>query len=102
MEIKDLDELRSIDELRAYQEDVRSLITGINDESDGLPLNDEARSEFATLVDLDKDIDARCSELEARKAVVDRLAAEPRAKESGDSTVPTFHAPKRWTIAGGK
>ena len=43
MEIKDLDELRSIDELRAYQEDVRSRITAINAESDGLPLKDDGK-----------------------------------------------------------
>jgi HK97 family phage major capsid protein len=91
---KDLNELRSVDELRAYQADVRSRITAINAEFDGLPFSDEARDEFAGLTETDEEIEKRCQELEARTKIVTKLASSDRNVERGDAGVPTFYSAK--------
>ena len=94
MDTKDLNELRSVDELRAYQADVRSRITAINAEFDGLPFPEEAREEFASLTETDEEIEQRCVELEARTKLVTKLASNERNTERGDGGVPTYFSTK--------
>jgi HK97 family phage major capsid protein len=94
VDLKDLDELRTIAELSTYQEDVRTRISAIHTEADGLPFNDEQRDEFATLTETDEEIEKRVQELEARERVVKRLAEDAKNVERGDSAVPTFYAAK--------
>jgi HK97 family phage major capsid protein len=77
MEKQDLNALRSIEELTNYQKDVRSGITGLNEEHRGLPFPEEAQSEYAMLVDTDQEIDKRVAELRAREAYAMRLAQNP-------------------------
>jgi HK97 family phage major capsid protein len=92
--IKDLNELRSVDELRAHQADVRSRITALHAEYDGLPFSEEARNEFASLTETDEEIEQRCVELEARTKLVTKLASNERNMEHGDGSLPTFRSSK--------
>jgi HK97 family phage major capsid protein len=77
MDFVDLNSLRSVAELNAYQTDVRQRLTELNTEHAGLPFPDEAREEFANLQSADKEIDDRKTELEARDRYINSLAERP-------------------------
>ena len=97
MDQKDLNELHSLEELAAYQVEVRSRIQAIHSETNGLPFDAEQRDEFAALTEIDEEITKRQAELEARERVlerIERLADNPRNTESGDSGVASFYASK--------
>lgn len=79
MDEKNLDELRSVEELTNYQKSIRGRLTQIDNEFRGLPFPDEQRSEFAALQDTDKEITQRITELRAREQYVASLA------DSGES-----------------
>lgn len=70
MDEKNLDELRSIEELTNYQKVISGRLNQIDSEFRGLPLPDGERAEFAALQATDKEIKERVSELRAREAVV--------------------------------
>ena len=81
VELQDLNSLRSVEELSAYKTLIDEGIKEIDGERQGLPLEDEQRSQFATLVDTRKEIDRRVKELEARKQIVSELAEDPKRTE---------------------
>jgi HK97 family phage major capsid protein len=70
MDEKNLDELRSVEELTNYQKAIAGRLNQIDSEFRGLPLPDAERAEFASLQETDKEIKSRVAELRAREAVV--------------------------------
>jgi len=85
MDRQDLNTLRSIDELSAYQRSVRSRISELHVTHAGLPFPDEARTEFAELTEINKEIEARLTELRARERYIASMATQERAVESPQS-----------------
>jgi len=92
MDHAELNELRSIEELRNKQGQVKAEITAINEEYQGLPLPDEARERYANLVETNEEIDARVVELDKREKYLKHIA------ENGGSDparmTPAWEAPK--------
>lgn len=70
MDDKNLDELRSVEELVNHQGSVRSALKELNDTFAGLPFPDEERAQFVALQDTDKEIEKRVAELKAREQYV--------------------------------
>lgn len=96
MDEKNLDELRSIEELTNYKEGVKSRLTQLHNEAAGVPFKDEQRAEFAALQKVEKDITARVAELRAREEYVSSLdnAGEGRsANVDHIRTVQTMSRP---------
>lgn len=87
--IEALNSLRSVDELTAHKAEVQTRLTELDAEARGLPFDENQRAEFATLVDVRKEIDSRVTELEARMAVVAEAANDPRRTER---TTPNINA----------
>jgi HK97 family phage major capsid protein len=85
IETKELDGLRSVEELANYQKSVEEGIKELNTEFDGLPLPEEKRSQFADLKDTRDEILRRIQELEARKAIVAGFAEDPKRTEKAFS-----------------
>jgi HK97 family phage major capsid protein len=83
MEFKDLDALRSIEELEAYGEELRERALAMDAEQAGLPFSDEQRDEFAKIASTRKEITARVTELTARRNYIDELATDDAHVERG-------------------
>lgn len=81
VEKRDLDQLRSVEELTDYQKLVREDIKAIDAEYTGVPLPDSARSEFADLKEINDEISRRVTELNARKSLLETLADDPKRTE---------------------
>lgn len=81
VELQDLNGLRSVEELSAYKKLIDEGIKELDAERQGLPLEEEQRSQFASLVDTRKEIDRRVKELEARMKIVAELAEDPQRTE---------------------
>jgi len=81
VELQDLDGLRSVEELSAYKKLIDEGIKDLDAQRAGLPLEEEQRSQFASLVDTRKEIDRRVKELEARIRIVAELAEDPKRTE---------------------
>ena len=81
VEQKNLDQLRSIEELVDYQKVVEEGIKGIDAEFTGLPLPEAARSEFTELNELNSEISRRVTELEGRKKLIEALADDRKRTE---------------------
>jgi HK97 family phage major capsid protein len=73
MDLRDLNELRSVEELSNYGKEVAARTVELSTEHAGLPFPDEAREEYAALREAKKEIDARVTELKARADDVARL-----------------------------
>ncbi len=84
MDKLNLDELRSTEELANYRKDVRSRITQIHAEHQGLPLPEGERAEFAELSKTDKSIGERITELEARASYISSLDTPSNTERSDD------------------
>ncbi len=93
MELRDINEI-PLAELDDYQTEVRNRLQAIHTEAGSHPFSDEQREEFAALEEADSAIDRKRVELEAREAVVRRVAENPKNIERGDGGVPTFYAAK--------
>lgn len=93
MELRDINEI-PLAELDDYQTEVRNRLQAIHNEAGAHPFSDEQREEFAVLEEADSAIDRKRTELEAREAVVRRLADNPKNVERGDSGTPTFYSAK--------
>lgn len=91
----DLNSLRSVEELAAYQTEVRSRITELNVEYIGLPFPDEAREEFARLQEQDTEIEARSTELRARQSYIERMAQSGRTESVSDDSIRSVRATRR-------
>lgn len=81
MDLQDLNQLRSVEELAAYQGEVRSRMADLNVEFDGLPFTDEARDEYANLKEQNAEIDARVAELKARKRDLEQMNSRDGNRE---------------------
>lgn len=77
-----LDGMRSVDELTAHRGEVVDRLKELNDEAKGLPFSADQQAEFATAKEVRDEIDRRVSELQARLAIVEESAADPRKRES--------------------
>jgi HK97 family phage major capsid protein len=84
----DLDSLRSVEELSERQSAVRSRLVEVDGEHRGLPMPEDAQTEFATLVEEDAEIERRLTELRARNAIVERAAAQPGTTERVNDHFP--------------
>ena len=82
MDLTDLNQLRSVEDLTAYQGDVKSRLADMNVEFDGLPFTDEARDEYAGLKEQNTEIDARVAELKARKRDLEMINGREGNRES--------------------
>jgi HK97 family phage major capsid protein len=91
MDVKELDSLRSVEELANYQKDVRSRIKDLEAEYKGLPLPEQQRAEYATWVDTDTQINNRVKELNTRESFL-RSIADGNHTESVD--VDLLKAPR--------
>lgn len=76
MDRQDLNALRSVEELRAYQRECRSRRAELNSEFAGLPFPEEAREEYAWCLEDDEAIEKRCVELEARDRDLQAIARD--------------------------
>jgi HK97 family phage major capsid protein len=79
----DLNELRSIDELTNYQNDVVSEVKGLETEYQGLPYPDDVRETYARLRDTNDEIKKRVAELQARERYMAEVAGNERSVERG-------------------
>jgi HK97 family phage major capsid protein len=77
MDVAELNELRSIEELSNAQKGVKDEIKTLNDEFEGLPFPDAAREQYANLVEINEEIDKRVSELDKRKKYVEGMSRSP-------------------------
>jgi HK97 family phage major capsid protein len=80
-----LDEYRSVEELADVQKDVRGEITKLDADAAGVPFSDEQRDRFAYLTKTDKDIEARKTELEARRSYITRMSEGRSVERVGDT-----------------
>jgi HK97 family phage major capsid protein len=84
MGFEELNELRSIEELVAYQRTVKARLTELNAEHEGLPFPDDAREEYARNVEVNEEIDKRVIELDKRMKYAERMAQNnPQSIEHG-------------------
>ncbi len=81
VELQNLDDLRSVEELSAYRKLIDEGIKDLDANRAGLPLEEDQRSQFAGLVDTRKEIDRRVNELEARMRIVAEIAEDPKRTE---------------------
>src|SRR3989442_867767 len=80
----DLNDLRTVRELAAYQRKVQSHLTSLNAEFAGLPFTAEAREQFADLKETDDEISNRIKEIEARQRILSHYAERSEHLEHGD------------------
>ncbi len=91
LDTKELDQLRSVEELADFQRSVEAQITGLNQDFDGLPLPEEKRSQFADLQETREEILRRIQELETRKAVIAGFATDPKkVQRAMDNSIRMF------------
>lgn len=82
MDLQDLNELRSVEDLLDYQKTVVSRMADLNSEYDGLPFPSEARDLFATLKEQDDEINARVAELKARQRAIEETGSRSGNREA--------------------
>lgn len=81
LQLKELDSLRTVDDLTSFQKEVRERITELDAEKDGLPFNETEREEFSKLKETDGEISRRVTELEARRKIVADLSERSNSTE---------------------
>jgi HK97 family phage major capsid protein len=77
MDVSELNELRSVEELSNAQKGVKAEITALNEEFQGLPFPPEQRETYAGLVEVNEEIDKRISELDKRQKYLDAMSRDP-------------------------
>lgn len=80
-QLPDLGTFRTVEELATHQADVQARITELDNEFAGKAFSDDARAEWAALKERNKTTGDLITELKARKAEVERLAADPDRTE---------------------
>jgi HK97 family phage major capsid protein len=80
----ELDKLRSVEELKNHQAEVKKELDDLNTEFDGLPFPDDARQLFAVKSEEHAEIEKRISELQARKSMLERMAGQEKNVERPD------------------
>lgn len=81
LQLKELDSLRTVDDLTSFQKEVRERITELDAEKAGLPFNETEREEFSKLKEADGEISRRVTELEARRKIVADLSERSNSTE---------------------
>lgn len=90
MEFEDLNGLRSVPELQAYDDRLKARAAELDKEFSGLPMSDEASAEFDKIKDVRAEVDARITELNARRDYIESLAASEKHNERvGTDTRPS-------------
>lgn len=89
MDVSELNELRSIEELANAQKGVKAEITALNEEYQGLPFPAEAREGYASLVEVNEEIDKRITELDKRQKYVEAMSREPGHTVRADVEIRT-------------
>jgi HK97 family phage major capsid protein len=84
MDPVDLTDLRSVPELRDFIDRADRRLGELNREFAGQPFSDDARSEFAGLVEQRREAEKMAAELDARHAYLGRIAQDPRRVERED------------------
>ena len=77
MDVQELNELRSVEELSNYQKGVKDELTSLEQEYDGLPFPDAARDKYADLREKNEEIDRRVTELDMRRKYLEGLSRSP-------------------------
>jgi HK97 family phage major capsid protein len=95
MELVGLENFRGVDELVAHQKEVVARISALHDEQVGAPFTEEAREEFADLVERNREIDERITEFGARERYVREIARDPRNTESEAQAVALMRSTDR-------
>jgi HK97 family phage major capsid protein len=78
MDVSELNELRTIEELANAQKGVKGEIVSLDEEFSGLPFPSAERERYAALVETNKEIDSRLDELDKRKKITEALARDDR------------------------
>lgn len=94
MELEDLNHFRTIAELAAQRDAVDTRLNAIAAEFKGLPMSDEAQSEFDALKDYRAEIVTRVTELEARETYLASLAEDEGRNERPGTALPTTRTPR--------
>jgi len=81
VDLQNLDTLRSVEDLIAYQGEIRSKMADMNVEFDGLPFTEEARDLYASLKEQNNEIEARVAELKARKRDLETINGRDANRE---------------------
>jgi HK97 family phage major capsid protein len=89
---KDLADLRSIDDYKAYQREISNELTALNTTYAGVPFPDAEREKFAEWQGIAKEVDARITEFEGRERVVRKWAANERNVEREDDVFRSSEA----------
>ena len=92
MDPVDLNELRSIEELRNHQQGVKDEITHLEEEFRGLPLPEDQRDHYRSLVETNEEIDKRVTELDKREKYLKHIASNGGSDQS--RVTPAWEAPK--------
>ena len=87
MDKQDLKELRSLDDHKAYQREVKAEIAALNTTYSGQPFPDDVREEFAYWKETNDKLDSRIVELDAREKYVRSIAENPQNVEREDDSV---------------
>jgi HK97 family phage major capsid protein len=92
VDVAELNELRSIEELTNKQGEVKAELTALENEYAGLPYPDEARERYADLVETNEEIDKRVVELDKREKYLKHIATTGSADPA--RTTPAWEPPK--------
>ena len=98
IDTKELDGLRSVEELTNFEKSVQAELEAINTEFAGLRLPEEKRSRFADLQETRKEIRERVLEFNTRQAIVAAGAEDPkRSAKVFENTMSTINGEVRGT-----
>jgi HK97 family phage major capsid protein len=92
VDVNELNELRSIEELTNKQGQVKAELTALENEFAGLPYPEEARERYADLVGTNEEIDKRVVELDKREKYLKHIG-QNGGSDPGRVT-PAWEAPK--------
>jgi HK97 family phage major capsid protein len=94
MDVNDLNELRSMEELSNAQKGVKAEISELEEEFAGLPYPSDAREKYAGLREVNDEIDARLTELDKRDKYLKALQEGGQVQKA----VPEFRREERVSI----
>lgn len=84
----ELDTLRSVEALEAYDSDLRARAVELDKEFVGLPMSDEAKAEFDAIADALVKIEERKGELNARAEFIRTISGKPENTVTGAYSAP--------------
>lgn len=82
-EVKNLDTLRTVEELTNYRDEATARMDALDKEVNGLPFSAEQQAEWDAIEASIEDLDSRVVELEGRRARLEALARKPENVERG-------------------